>query len=237
MVSDLPSWMPDLRVKISMFAFARYLDGDSLAAERAYDACGSTTGVIVSSLYRRHMLVRGFSLDTISSVGDACYHNLVEGGLETERTWRSTNADEPYPTGGTVLKAFNHTLLADIARPDAYSEDLQRGACADWTLIDKEDSCLTPEEQRQRKWLMTDIKRATFGRRLIKTSTGLIGLGPAVAEVGDLVCVLFGGHVLYVLRETKEPQIYEFVGESYVHGMMDGAALECQNPRREFLIA
>ncbi|KAH7333797.1 hypothetical protein BKA66DRAFT_435785 [Pyrenochaeta sp. MPI-SDFR-AT-0127] len=82
--------------------------------------------------------------------------------------------------------------------------------------------------------MLIDIKRMTFGRRLFQTRAGLIGLGPGFAEIGDLVCVLSGGHVLYVLREKNQCSLYEFVGECYVHGMMDGEALNSSTPQREF---
>ena len=53
-----------------------------------------------------------------------------------------------------------------------------------------------------------------------------MGLGPAGAEVGDLVVVFFGGQVLYVIREREEEGEWEFVGECYVHGRMDGEAVK-----------
>lgn len=49
--------------------------------------------------------------------------------------------------------------------------------------------------------------------------------------------MLSGGHVLYVLRMKNQRSIYEFVGECYVHGMMDGEALNSSTPQRVFVIA
>jgi hypothetical protein len=40
--------------------------------------------------------------------------------------------------------------------------------------------------------------------------------------VGDTVPILLGGDTLYVLR--KQGEDYLFLGESYVHGIMDGEA-------------
>jgi hypothetical protein len=37
--------------------------------------------------------------------------------------------------------------------------------------------------------------------------------------VGDLICILCGGHVAYILR--KEQDHYVSVGCAYVHGIMD----------------
>jgi hypothetical protein len=44
------------------------------------------------------------------------------------------------------------------------------------------------------------------------------------AQLGDLVCVLFGCSVPVVLRKRIGGE-YQFVGECYIHGLMDGEAL------------
>ena len=79
---------------------------------------------------------------------------------------------------------------------------------------------------------------ATFGRRLCSTEYGRIGLVPRAARVGDKIAVFFGGQVLYVVRPVaaaaaavtcghhQQPmQTFEFVGECYIDGMMDGEAV------------
>lgn len=70
------------------------------------------------------------------------------------------------------------------------------------------------------------------------------GLCPHNARPGDIVVMLFGGAVLYLLRPKCEPdaasvddstaaeqhsQEYYFVGECYLHGYMHGQALEEAN--------
>jgi len=66
----------------------------------------------------------------------------------------------------------------------------------------------------------TKAKNAATGRCFFTTSKGFLGLGPRSMHVGDVVVVLFGGRVPYVLRPTDE--YFRFVGECYVHGIMDG---------------
>ncbi|KAI9761712.1 MAG: hypothetical protein M1840_001716 [Geoglossum simile] len=57
-------------------------------------------------------------------------------------------------------------------------------------------------------------------RRIFWTDCGGIGLGPAAAQVGDKI----GG-------------LHEFIGEAYVHGLMDGKASEyCSNEPETFVI-
>ena len=61
-------------------------------------------------------------------------------------------------------------------------------------------------------------------RRLFYSKKGYFGLGPAVMRPGDIVCVLFGAQVPFILR--RKDSRYQLVGESYVHGIMHGEAIE-----------
>lgn len=64
------------------------------------------------------------------------------------------------------------------------------------------------------------MNKATGRRRLISLDTDLLGIGPAEAEVEDLVCILGGLQVPLILRAVEDHFI--IVGECYVHGIMDG---------------
>jgi hypothetical protein len=61
-------------------------------------------------------------------------------------------------------------------------------------------------------------------RQIFMTKKGYIGLGPDAMRPGDVVCLIFGGRVPYVLRNMGS--YWEFIGECYVHGIMNGEALE-----------
>ena len=65
---------------------------------------------------------------------------------------------------------------------------------------------------------------ACSGRSLAITKSRLMGLVPKNAQPGDLVYVLLSGQVLHLLRPVE--QHFVFVGECYIHGMMDGEALD-----------
>ncbi|KAH8744628.1 hypothetical protein F5883DRAFT_439740 [Diaporthe sp. PMI_573] len=62
---------------------------------------------------------------------------------------------------------------------------------------------------------------------------------PDHARVGDLICVLYGCDVPVVLRKIECH--YKFIGESYVHGIMHGEAIEasrrvkCRNSSSIFI--
>jgi hypothetical protein len=68
------------------------------------------------------------------------------------------------------------------------------------------------------------MKKKIYGRRLITTETGYVGLAPLTSEKEDKVCVLFGCSTPVVLRPLAKGG-YSFVGECYVHGIMEGEAI------------
>jgi hypothetical protein len=63
---------------------------------------------------------------------------------------------------------------------------------------------------------------------LFKTKNGSLGLCPAGTKIGDTLAVLFGGSVPYIVRKKSkgDDNKYQFVGECFVQGMMNGSALE-----------
>ncbi len=58
-------------------------------------------------------------------------------------------------------------------------------------------------------------------------------LAPATARAGDLITVLLGGRLLYVLRPIKDKGRYIFIGTAYVHGFMEGEAVRSPNWEQE----
>jgi hypothetical protein len=83
------------------------------------------------------------------------------------------------------------------------------------------------------------MSNACSGRRLFFTENGYMGLGPEAMEKGDVLVVLFGGTVPFVLRKfvppfmqslpRPDPKIdgyWKLVGDAYVFDLMDGQAIE-----------
>jgi hypothetical protein len=70
-----------------------------------------------------------------------------------------------------------------------------------------------------------------FRRQLFVTSEGNMGLGPLSMRADDMVVVLRGGILPFVLRKIGES--YQFKGPAYVHGIMDGEAVETSKARNE----
>ena len=75
----------------------------------------------------------------------------------------------------------------------------------------------------------------TVSRRPYLTQKGYVGLGHEGMRVGDLVCILQGGPVPFLLRRTERGE-YVFVRDTYVHGIMDGEFMKTRPGLETFRI-
>ncbi|PMD20424.1 hypothetical protein NA56DRAFT_704766 [Hyaloscypha hepaticicola] len=72
-------------------------------------------------------------------------------------------------------------------------------------------------------------------RRYFISKKGYLGLGPLGSKAGDLVVILFGLDMPFVLRPEDEGQ-YRIIGETYLHGIMDGEFMSQNPPAETFTI-
>lgn len=79
--------------------------------------------------------------------------------------------------------------------------------------------------------------RMSVDRRLFRMSTGEFGLGPDGARVGDMICIILGASVPFVLRRTDpasflarfdswRPLTARLIGGCWVKSVMHGEAVE-----------
>lgn len=61
-------------------------------------------------------------------------------------------------------------------------------------------------------------------KSFVLTSLGRVGLAVRGAREGDVVVIARGGRVPYVLRRLPDGE-FKFIGEVYIHGVMDGEAV------------
>ena len=84
-----------------------------------------------------------------------------------------------------------------------------------------------PRNARMRSWKYWSTVAAFSTRlgngRFCVTARGYIGFVPYEAKVGDEICIIYGGVVPFVLRQSKGSS--RLIGESYIHGIMYGEAL------------
>lgn len=66
--------------------------------------------------------------------------------------------------------------------------------------------------------------RCLEGRRIFRTQKGCIGLAPDHIQIGDRIGIFRGGNLSLVIRPSDDT--WELIGDSYVHGTMDGALFD-----------
>jgi hypothetical protein len=73
-----------------------------------------------------------------------------------------------------------------------------------------------------------DFARCTemvWGKRFAIFDGGHMGIVPQQANIGDSVAVLLGCTVPLVLRSANQGSAWKLLGESYVHGAMEGEVM------------
>lgn len=80
---------------------------------------------------------------------------------------------------------------------------------------------------------------AFCGRRFVRTANGNIGVAPAACEKDDVVVVLCGEKVPFILRSVAESRDgekrYTLIGDAYIHDLMKGEAFKKVEARLEQL--
>ncbi|KAI1174402.1 heterokaryon incompatibility protein-domain-containing protein [Nemania sp. FL0916] len=224
--AGIPTWVPDWRgptVDILEFRRSTYPQ-----TERSlYNACQGTQPQF--EICGNQLHVAGLFVDTVTTT-TAVATNTRLSDISIERSWLPDDGNAAYVAGGTMKEAYNHAMIADVASTDEKLHSsgqpvYNRGHGMDWDLIDSSVSDLESGQAHRRMLLLNGLKGTTIGRRMFTTEKGFVGLGPAATRVGDSICVLLGGQMMYALRPTTGGH-HEFVGECYVHGLTDGEALK-----------
>jgi hypothetical protein len=196
--------------------------------------------------------VSGFITDTIAHLGDPVWD--IESIKSLEIPWiqywmanfkTSADTNGPYKTEDDLFNALCMTVVADydnftVKRTNkdlkSHRSHFERWHHWEDEEIPESSPQITAEHNMVKYKLM--LKRATESRRFFVSTKGYVGLAPFHAEAGDLICILFGGQIPFILRKCSEthPKIqyifggegnaYLFIGESYVQGIMDGEAYE-----------
>ncbi|CAM1507403.1 Fc.00g070440.m01.CDS01 [Cosmosporella sp. VM-42] len=242
--ADWPSWVPDWRSETGygcewgighpLPTSLNNWSGSKFGKHRFADSGNSHTLAVEGVVVGRSTYI-------------SPYHHLtqmlVEGGL---RECHEVCVDElkSYPTGEDIEQAYALTVMAgDLpvemtskgTTAEAYTENYLEWADIMLMPID------TPEKRKVRQHAALEhfelgftnnwaqhLLRSYCERRFYITDTGFIGLGNHNMRDGDLVVAVFGLSVPCVLRPRGEsPEDgYEFIGEAYCHGIMNGEVIQ-----------
>lgn len=195
--------------------------------------------------------LRGLFFDTIMSKFDIDPDQLFNSETESSdqehpllTLWRTQRTpSNMYLSKETVIEAFAATFALGyrITFASHYWDRLIPDFLAYMSRLTKSSLQQFPDLQLNTDDPSGDWKNyinvahsMSYRRCFFVTSKGYMGLGPNAMQIGDIVCVLFGCKVPFILRPMGG--YYLLVGDSYIHGIMDGEAMAAVLKERTFVI-
>ena len=233
----LPSWVMDFLPKDdspSVLFFQNIFR--RIASSVMFNAC--CLQELQYSTTPGRLNLHGFAIDKIKDVAI----EMGDGNIaETLHSWEclscsnSEDRASAYPMGCSQADAFWRTMVRDAIRDYYDGERTRRAKAADEASYLRFRSWLTVPSNTD---ILTDPGFANFRKsffiatqyqNFFTTCKGYIGLG-YMPQLNDEIWILFGGNVPFILRPYPEGSensgAYTLVGDCYVHGVMDGEAME-----------
>jgi len=156
-------------------------------------------------------------------------HSFGQGENDGRRFYTDITAGEWLSQGAAYL------IHALGDRPDISPELRRVGEAAVAAVVTAEDNeAGNAGDELYAEWSRS-ANGATSNRVFARTNEDHYVLGPQVMAKGDLACVLWGGRMCFCLRPLGSGT-YLLVGECYVHGFMDGEAVEIREKEQEFML-
>lgn len=204
------------------------IDQEYWAGQLIYDSF-RTRMALWSALYEKQQIPEGSNMD-VPSFGDVVdgfgakkveekdqYQRDQHLGLE-----HPTIGLEHFPTATQIGECFSKEI-DESNEKEKEQETSLAGSYRTDTL-----QRLTSLQRRELRNFEKHMRKATEGRRLLCSSSGLLGLGP-MSTAQDKTCrdeiwLLRGVRVPFILRRMSDDR-YQIIGEAYVHGLMYGEAV------------
>ncbi|KAF5719537.1 heterokaryon incompatibility 6 OR allele [Fusarium mundagurra] len=228
---DFPTWIPRWHVKPPIRSI-----GISHRASMKFNASAgwkpNPPTKLVWSQNERYLILQGFVLGSVTSAYRVFPTTNKKDRLSRHHDLKNLNI------------VLDHWLNENVRRQDDLKAQLSLVLTAgqDWYgNILKEQNRIDEHTASFLKWSREYLKNTKpgdeeavryeqavdnvcRGRQIFTATNSLLGLGPNLLKKGDLVCVVAGGPVPYILRPLGDDTFY-FVGECYVAGYMFGEAV------------
>ncbi|OAP57058.1 hypothetical protein AYL99_09171 [Fonsecaea erecta] len=190
--------------------------------------------------------LRGIAFDEVRAITSVCYSNTPgeEVGAGQEMDWNlwwncatTEIKDDPYVDHESRVEAFCQALTFGNVKISGHSQteviqDFRRWWSAGRLLHDSSSAHSSNWSERLQNY--EAFKKLPFPnglyvnkRRLFRTVRGYIGSACEHIEPGDMVWILWGGALPFLLRKVeREESLYHIVGGAvYIHGIMFGEAV------------
>lgn len=250
--SILSSWAPDYRYEVwkNYRRFSRNLSVIEHGSHRYYNATGNSRALtrLNTSETLRVKGVNVGSIQVLSGSADNAEDtvtigpNVLDGGRWSQIADHCADNMTYPPTKESIRLAYSRLRVADYL-PGEYNIQ-QRLARQKLPLqhpellstLGQTESGKDPGSSVDHEVALTlRIVQTTSRQRLFFIDSGYMGLCQNTCGMGDQVWLLMGNDMPCVLRKVDtKPVTYRFLGESYVHGIMDGEYLLQHMRKKEF---
>ena len=250
----LPSWLPIFNLvgitssSIAVLGLAAQYSAGQWSPDLEFDQVNSFTDPDILTL-------SGIRIDAVGSIKTSLYKVFPDLGTMLLRNFIDSMPTQPYPrtyfTGEDSFDAYWRTSIFDksctVGRLDRELTRSYRQIAASLIAVEfnlrrfdiKDHMFLESLEDEYPLFPTADVKygmtlfKASLGRlvnyRFHITKSGYMAMIPRGAEEGDAICILLGSQVAHILRPVpgaQNPNTFTMIGIAYIHGFMDGEALE-----------
>lgn len=269
-IEKLPSWAPDWTIDPIYRPIRPFLNWGNEGEEgNLYHAAigQNSLAKIQISIDLTTLTLRGLIFSRIlalgARIGNETGKDMTPAGWASFRSWwpLAKALTPPFtktPSGYEEprLEKFWRTIIADTCngrKARASEQGLQffswmkridpRGFEGEVSMAES-----SSHDVQDSSSYMANFQQVTTNRRFFVTENGRMGLAPLDSEPGDLVCLIVGSPVPFILRpcrrdidtlsslssssthalepRTNQPEEYFLLlGECYCHGMMEGEEL------------
>lgn len=256
LTAGLPSWVPDWDCQLRGIIDMGWAYNKNTPLTKNFNACGTSRFNPQATDEIGSLAAMGILYDRVREAGilmpanRRASHDLEYA--QVIKNWRrlagvETIPDQMYVSGGTCMNAFWRTLCWNVSIDWRTSKSDLTPSPEERALHDEYwyDSLLClrfrsfPRKETGDPKIVTTyrdhIMSFTMGRKLISSEKGYLGLAPLGVECGDIIGILAGGKMPFILRPSpasraaegsQAESMYCLIGDAYIHGLMDGEAVD-----------
>jgi hypothetical protein len=225
-LDDIPSWVTRWDVSLVMNDILR-------VPNTAYSA---SAGLIASSSFftENKLNVQGIILDRIQQsykiyIGQSFgifFENSMGGEQRRLKdVLEGLQMDSSPSIYSDRVNAFCSTLCIGAS---VFESNTSRRAITLAMVLESRGQALKKtytQDDEDEAWIYFNEVRGTCSNRtLVVTERGLYGLAPLITKPSDVACLICGVDVPFILRPDGEAGHFKLLGESYIHGVMEGQA-------------
>ncbi|KAK0672252.1 heterokaryon incompatibility protein-domain-containing protein [Cercophora samala] len=255
---NLPSWVPEWRPGMTT-PFFHYSNRSLARLPPMFTASGSSTPTVIETYDVAVIGLRGCRIDIVEDTVDPW--EQTDWGLENNFCYltflrqiqslcgrSNIKGQDIYPSETRRAEAFWRVPVADcelspngLARARAEGSRRMYAYCLEACELFEYSSERDPYVSARHKELQPgSVYRMLLGRvgkrRPFITERGYVGLGPISTRAGDMVVAFAGAPITYLVRPTARKGHFEFLGDGYCDGVMDGEAWDEQKAETLFLV-